>query len=228
MKDENYYVSDEDKKGRIFAIALVVFLVAAVVLIVCFAVNNKSKPEETAANTQVSFAGNITEIASENEAITAAESLSGEKVDAETAKSAAGQNENSAYLAETEKENSRYNAEVKSISREYDDKIKTNQNLISFIENEVYAKNISEYESKIAQIDKQLSSVKNDPATASQLEQQKAEYNRLISNEKQQCEKDCASYEQEISNYEAEKKAKLETAKKTHEKNLQNISDKYR
>ncbi len=50
----------------------------------------------------------------------------------------------------------------------------------------------------------------------------------MIDETNQKCKNECAPYESEISNLEKQRKAELDEARKTHEKNLQNISDKHK
>lgn len=237
MKDKDYenfegfedYVSDEDKKSKIFAIGLVVFLVVAIGLIVGFSLANRTTAEEAENGSNISVSDS-TEEAGETEKSTAEnESENGEITSsASNGENVSAGGNSSLMTAEMKGENSRYETEVANINKKYDDKVKTQQGVIDLIEDKAYGEKISGYESKISEIDKAMKEVEGDPAYTYQLEQSKAEYNSLIDEANQQCKNECAPYESEISNLEKQRKAELDEAKKTHEKNLQNISDKYK
>ncbi|MFR6065881.1 MAG: hypothetical protein ACLUH5_07555 [Eubacterium sp.] len=229
MNEENFdnYVSDEDRKGKIFAICLVVFLIAAIGLIVGFSLANRTTDEEVQSDNIIGVS-DITEKADETEKTTSADESENSQSTSNNAEGASADGNNSLMTAEMKGENSRYETEVANINKKYDDKIKTQQGVIDLIENTVYGEEISGYESKIAEIDKAMQDVKDDPAYTYQLEQSKAEYQKMIDETNQKCKNECAPYESEISNLEKQRKAELDEARKTHEKNLQNISDKHK
>lgn len=230
MSEENFdnYVSDEDRKGKIFAICLVVFLIAAIGLIVGFSLANRTTDEEAQSDNIIGVS-DITEKADETEKTTVeGESEYESKTTVKVTDSSTQKNDSDEFMSKLDEENSRYEKEVQEINNRYDAAVAENEKMIEQISTFGYDEKIEEYEIQIEMIDAMMEGMdKNDPSY-DKLVSQRDILSKSIELQKTHRDTECTPYRYKISELEEQRKAELDEARKTHEKNLQNISDKHK
>lgn len=230
MNEENFgnYVSDEDRKGKIFAICLVVFLIAAIGLIVGFSLANRTTDEEVQSDNIIGVS-DITETAEETEKTTAeSESEYESKTTVKVTDSSTQKNDSDEFMSKLDEENSRYEKEVQEINNRYDAAVAENEKMIEQISTFGYDEKIEEYEIQIEMIDAMMEGMeKNDPSY-DKLVSQRDILSKSIELQKTHRDTECTPYRYKISELEEQRKAELDEARKTHEKNLHNISDKHK
>lgn len=238
MKDKDYenfegfedYVSDEDKKSKIFAIGIVIFLVVAIGLIVGFSLANRTTDEEAENGSNISVSDS-TEEAGETEKSTVENESEKEyqaKTTVKSSNSTIDKNDSDEFMKKLDEENSRYEKEVQEINNRYDASVAENEKMIEQISNLGYDEKIEEYEMQIEIIDAMMEDMnKNDPSYE-KLVTQRDVISKSIELQKTHRDTECTPYKYKISELEKQRKTELDEAKKTHEKNLQNISDKYK
>lgn len=230
MNEENFdnYVSDEDRKGKIFAICLVVFLIAAIGLIVGFSLANRTTDEEAQSDNIIGVS-DITEKADETEKTTAESASEYEsKTTVKVTDSSTQKNDSDEFMSKLDEENSRYEKEVQEINNRYDAAVAENEKMIEQISTFGYDEKIEEYEIQIEMIDAMMQGMeKNDPSY-DKLVSQRDILSKSIELQKTHRDTECTPYRYKISELEEQRKAELDEARKTHEKNLQKISDKHK
>jgi len=220
------YKTKEQVKSEVFGIITTVIVIVGLVLIIVFALTNRTDNSEKEQKESVA----VSESVSASEKSTAASAPSGSAAvsgEAVSQNTSAGSAATGTFSLQQElaNEQARYEKEKREIDEQYNSQIETNSNVKRLLEQE-YSDKMNELDTKITELDIKIASLQNGTGNEAQINecrQEKQGYEKQLNSYRN----DIAKIDKEIQTKQTEYNNALAAAEKKHNQNVNNINLKY-
>lgn len=218
---KNNFKLTESQKSAVFGGIVTAVVLIILVLIVVFAVKGKS--DDKAVVEEEKDTVSVTEtLPSKVQNEQSTENFEEDITQESTIFSSGSSDDGYSMQYKLDIENKRYKREVDNINEDYDAKINTQKQLLEFSK-KASKDRLDAYKSEVERIDSEISMIEENEASYEKLQELRAERDEYQKNV-DRIEADYAQYETAIDSYEKSRQQELDSALKTHEKNLSDIT----